>query len=391
MGKPIDFNYLYEDQDRHGNWRLYVRLKPIGKVRIRANRGTEAFIQEYHAGLRTLREKAAARAAGSETELAEAPESAGDRLPAPPGSLSWLIERYYASGEFKQLEPRTRHVRQLILDKLRARKAGGKPYRRMEAPHVAKLRDEKIDFPEAANGIVKALRQVFKWAKLPHVALATTNPAAAVPYLAGNQDGHHSWTIEEVEAFEDRHAPGSKARLALALLLYTGVRRSDVVKLGRQHLRNGWLTFDVTKGNRRNPRTLTIPVLPPLQAEIDAATTGQMTFLMTAFGKPYTPAGFGNWFRRRCDEAGLDDCSAHGLRKAGAALAAEGGATERQLMAVFGWETMKEAERYTRKARQKVLAGQATQMIEQARNSNRRDPPAEVVTPGGSLRGKKVK
>ena len=83
---------------------------------------------------------------------------------------------------------------------------------------------------------------------------------------------------------------------------------------------------------------------------LDATPTGNLAFLVKAFGKPFTSNGFGNWFRKQCDEAGLKHCSAHGLRKAGAALAAENGATERQLMAIFGWTTMKEASRYSRAA-----------------------------------------
>ena len=76
---------------------------------------------------------------------------------------------------------------------------------------------------------------------------------------------------------------------------------------------------------------ISIPVLPELKAVLDATPTGNLAFLVTAFGKPFTSNGFGNWFRIQCDEAGLKHCSAHGLRKAGAALAAENGATERQL------------------------------------------------------------
>ncbi|MEI9901164.1 MAG: hypothetical protein WDN31_14625 [Hyphomicrobium sp.] len=55
--------------------------------------------------------------------------------------------------------------------------------------------------------------------------------------------GHHTWTSEELEQFEARHPIGTKARLAFGLLIYTGVRRSDVVRLGRQHVRDGWLKF----------------------------------------------------------------------------------------------------------------------------------------------------
>jgi len=93
-----------------------------------------------------------------------------------------------------------------------------------------------------------------------------------------------------------------------------------------------------------------------------------MTFLVTKFGKPFTAPGFGNWFRRRCDEAGLPHCSAHGLRKAGASIAAENGATENQLMAIFGWETTKEAARYTKAARQKKMARDAMPKLLRTKN-----------------------
>jgi hypothetical protein len=77
---------------------------------------------------------------------------------------------------------------------------------------------------------------------------------------------------------------------------------------------------------------------------------------MTDHGQPFTPAGFGGWFREQCDKAGLKHCSAHGLRKAGASIAAENGASPHQLMAIFGWLTLKEAERYTQAARRRRMA-----------------------------------
>lgn len=85
-----------------------------------------------------------------------------------------------------------------------------------------------------------------------------------MPYLKSGSEGFHSWTIEEVRQFEERHAVGSKARLALALLLYTGQRRSDVVGFGRQHMKQGWPTFTQVKNRRRKPVTLSIPVRPEL-------------------------------------------------------------------------------------------------------------------------------
>jgi integrase len=73
---------------------------------------------------------------------------------------------------------------------------------------------------------------------------------------------------------------------------------------------------------------------------------------------------FGNKFRDWCDQANLPHCSAHGLRKAGATVAANNGATARQLMAIFGWDTIKQAEQYTRKADQRQLAEAAMHLPE---------------------------
>jgi integrase len=108
---------------------------------------------------------------------------------------------------------------------------------------------------------------------------------------------------------------------------WTGVRRSDVVLLGKQHVRDGWLKFTQQKNRNRKPVTIEIPILADLQHIIDASPTGDLTFIVSQRGRPFAVSAFGNWFRTRCDEAGLPQCSAHGLRKAGATIAAENGAT----------------------------------------------------------------
>lgn len=337
----IDLRFTYEDMDRHGNARIYVRRPGMKKVRLRQTPGTPEFLEEYRSALAgrlaTARQKAAYAPAGKST-------------------LRWLCEQYFVSAEFKGLEARTQRVRRLILDGI-CQRDGDKPYALMEARHIRRRRDEKAETPEAANSLIKALRQVFAFAV--ENDLADRNPAKDVPYLHSGSEGFHSWSLEEVQQFEDTHEVGSKARLALALLLYTGQRRSDVVSLGRQHVKDGWLSFTQVKNRKRKPITLSIPVLPELKKIIDATPSGNMTYLVTAFGKPFTANGFGNWFRDRCNEAGLPHCSAHGLRKAAAARLAELGASENEIMAVTGHTTSKEVVRYTRGARQKVLAASA--------------------------------
>jgi integrase len=164
------------------------------------------------------------------------------------------------------INPHTQHVRRLILDKLcqstdsNGIRRGDKPYAQMEARNVRMLRDEKANTPEAANQIVKMLRQVFAYAVV--VDWAKANPAKEVPYLKTGTKGFHTWTMDEVSRFEERHPIGTKARLALALMLYTGQRRSDIIQFGRQHVKNGWLKITQQKNRNRAPITIEIPVLP---------------------------------------------------------------------------------------------------------------------------------
>jgi integrase len=149
-----------------------------------------------------------------------------------------------------------------------------------------------------------------------------------------------------------------------------------VVLLGKQHVRSGWLHFTQRKNARNKPVTLQLPVLPALQRIIDATPTGDLTFLTNDLGRPFTAAGFGNKMRQWCDEAGLPECSAHGLRKAGAAIAAENGATAHQLMSVFGWLSLKQAELYTRAAQQKRLAKDAMGLLIRNGTDTENDSPA---------------
>jgi integrase len=291
------------------------------------------------------------------------------------GTYRWLCAQYFASAEFGRLDSRTQHTRRSILEATfdepiapdATETFGAFPLRHLSTKAVRVLRDRKAGFPEAANSRVKAIRQVYAWGiEHEHVA---ANPARDVSYIRSHSPGFHSWSVGEVEQFEQRHPLGSKARLALALLMYTGVRRSDVVLLGRQHIRDGWFKITLQKNRNRKPITIDLPVVSALQEVIAASPTGDLTFLVTEFGRPFTANGFGNWFRRRCNEADLPQCSAHGLRKAGAAMAAENGATSHELMAIFGWQTIKEAERYTKAAQRKRLAGSAERLFLRSRES----------------------
>lgn len=114
------------------------------------------------------------------------------------------------------------------------------------------------------------------------------------------------------------------------------------------------LTIDVFKTGAR----VTVELPPSLLELIDRTETGDLHFIISQTGKPFTVESFGNWFRDRCREAGVEK-SAHGLRKLSATIAAEGGAGAVALMAQYGWTNIQEAERYTRSADYPRLLGQA--------------------------------
>jgi integrase len=197
------------------------------------------------------------------------------------------------------------------------------------------------------------------------LGLRKDDPTRDVKAIRVKTRGFHSWTEAEIEQFETRHPIGSRARLAFALLLYTGQRRSDVVCMGRQHTRGGVLEVRQQKTGIE----LSIPVHSNLQAIIEATTAGQMTFLVTEFGKPFTAAGFGNWFREQCDMANLHHCSAHGLRKAAARRLAESGCTPHEIAAITGHASLKEIVRYTEAANQKRLAWAAMEKVKNRTSS----------------------
>jgi integrase len=224
---------------------------------------------------------------------------------------------------------------------------------------VGALMDRKVAFPEAANNRRKVLGIIFEWAMQPKIDLWNVNPARAVKKFTIAGDGYHSWTDDEIEQYRTHHPIGTKARLALEMLLRWSQRRSDVVLFGKQHLRQGWLRFTQFKNRNRKPITLELPVTADMREILDASPLGDLTFLVTDFGKPFTSNGFGNKFREWCDQAKLPHCTSHGLRKAGARQLAEQGKTGHEIKAVTGHRTLKEVDRYTEAARQKTLAQSA--------------------------------
>lgn len=353
-----DLKFLVEDVDRHGRVRIYFRRKGARKIVLKSAPGSPEFFAEYRQAM-----------AGTHPGTKTKPKSS-----APQGSLRALIEAYYESSDFTTLADSTQIARRRVLDAICLEplsKDDPTPISHLPActlpPSAVRiLRERKAATPQAANIRVKALRRVYSWGI--EAEKVSTNPARDIKRIKGRKGGHHTWTIDEVRQFIKRHPLGTKPHLALAILLFSGVRRSDAVRLGRQCEKGETLRFTPYKTRRQKPGLITIPILPILRRTIAATPSGNMTYLVTAYGKPFSIAGFGMRFREWCDQAGLPHCSAHGLRKAGAVMLTEMGATPHQLKAIYGWESLDEVELYTKGARQALLAAQAMPLLESGTN-----------------------
>lgn len=368
---PIETKYFFEDTDRHGNPRRYFRQRIKGttryrKVRLRETPGTPEFHEEFAAA------------------LAGRPYAKNVVRPAPPkavtNSLRWLVEEYYRKSlTFRGYDDETKKVRRNILKALcKEPVTEGSPDHVGDLPYeipkdkIIVLRDRKaLTSIDSANARLKALRQVYNWAMSTEPKLIGHNLANDIDLLTRIETGgHHTWSIEEILHFVSMHPPGTKAFLALWLFLLSGQRLSDVAKLGKQHIRKPehigpklreihpgrWLAFRQHKNRKRHPVDLVIPILKQLEDVIALSPCGSLTFLETEYKQPHSTKGLGNWFGDMCVAAGVPG-RAHGLRKAGATIAAENGATPHQLMAIFGWKTLEQAEVYTRKVRQQMVAG----------------------------------
>jgi site-specific recombinase XerD len=332
----IRLPHVHEFRDRHGKLRRYVRLPGRKKVPLPGSPGSAEFMAVYQAAL--------------------------DGKPAPIGASRYAVDtiaawvgRYLASKPFAALAQETRRTRRNILERFR-KEHGDKRGALLLKRHIERMLADKAETPSAARNFLNTLRAFLDWCVLED--LRADNPATGITAPAIKTDGYATWPEEYVATYRNRFELGTKARLALELLACTGAARCDAIRMGRQHVREGTLSFR----RKKTKVQVEMPVLPEMQAAIDAmpARDGappQLTFLVTEYGKQFTDAGFGNWFRDRCNEAGIPvGYSAHGIRKYAATRFANRGATAHELMAWFGWLTIREAERYTKAAARRDLA-----------------------------------
>jgi integrase len=280
---------------------------------------------------------------------AEAPAIGADRTL--PGTLNAAIVSYYGCLAFRELAPSSQAMRRSYLERFRER-YGNSRLATMPPEFIVQMINKMEPF--SARNWFKCVRALMQHAV--SIGLCKIDPTQGVKLPKVKSDGIHAWSEAEIAQFESFHAIGTKPRLALALALYTGQRRGDLVRMGRQHIRNG-----VIEVRQEKTRTiLEIPLHPDLINVIEGSNLVDLTFLTTKSRRPFAPNGLSGEFRSWCDAAGLpSQCSIHGLRKAAARRLAEAGCSAHEIAAITGHKTLKEIEHYTRSADQVRLARQA--------------------------------
>jgi integrase len=329
--------YIHQFVDRHGRIRRYVRLPGRKRVPLKGAPGTDEFMEAYRAAL-----------------AGEAPRLAIGASRTRPGTINAAVVAYYGSVAFLNLASSTQNVRRNILERFRTAH-GDKRLATLERRHISDMIAAKAaTTPAAAQVLLKVIRALMQFCQ--SVDMRDDNPAIGVKNVKLRSDGIYTWSEADIAKFEKAHPIGTRARLALALLLHTGQRRSDVIRMGRQHLRDG--VIHITQ--QKTAAVLAIPVHPELAGIIEATPSSNLTFLVTRDGSSFSPAGFGNWFREKCNEAGLPkQCSAHGLRKAACRRLAEAGCSAPEIMSISGHSSLREVQRYCVAADQARMAKSA--------------------------------
>jgi integrase len=318
---------------RHGSVWHYFRRPGFKRVRLPGLPYSPEFMAAY-----------------TEAMAGQAPSPIVAR-PARPGTINALAISYLASTAFGSLAESTQAIHRNLIAGF-CKEHGDYRLDTLQREHIVRMMERRTT-TGAKNQLRKVLRAMMQHAVM--IGMRSDDPTRDVKAAAVKAGGHHPWTEEEIAQFESCHPIGSRARLALALLLYTGQRRGDVIKMGRQHARDGWLQVQQEKTKAQ----LSIPVHEKLQEIIDASVIGRMTFLITKFGKGWNATAFSIWFGKQCKAAGLRKCSAHGLRHAAARRLAEAGCTAHEIAAITGHASLKEVQRYTKAADQKRLAAAA--------------------------------
>jgi integrase len=329
------YPYLYRDKDRQGAARWRLRAPGRKTVTIDGVYGSPEFAANYRTALEGVAVGTVAKAIGKH------------------GTFDALGRSYLRSSAFAGLAAETQRSRRRLVESFIG-KYGKLSVAGLRRDHVKLIMEAYADRPGVARNVLSMLRVLLALAI--EDGIRNDDPTANIKRPKLSAEGWHAWTEEQICAFEAKHPVGSEARLAFALALYTGQRAADLIKMGRQHVRDGTISVAQQKTGTR----LWVPIHSELRAILDSAPAEHLTFIISEKGKPYAKAtSLSHAMNRWAKDAGITGCPLHGLRKACCRRLAEAGCTVPEIMAISGHKSLSEVERYTKTADQKLMAERA--------------------------------
>jgi integrase len=291
--------------------------------------------------------------------LAEGP-SPPNNIVFGPETLGSVVEKYIASGDFTSKASATIRAYRGVLDQLKEAYGGGR-ITDLRERHIREIR-KRFPSTSRADLAVMLLGMLWTYAKEKLAMDLSINPAVDIARLHRRGWSHEPWPERVIEKFEAEARPKPIAQLALALLLYTGQRGSDVVRMK-------WADYDGTGIAVRQLKTgtpLWIRCHKKLKAILESAPRPSEFILTSRYGSGYTAGGLRDLISAATAQIGAAGHTAHDLRCNAAIALAEAGCNDHEIMAVTGHRTFKEAQKYTAKANQKKLSGQAIAKWERA-------------------------
>ena len=281
---PNRMPHLHREVTRHGKVVWYARAGGSSRgprVKLKAEYGTPEFWSEYQAA------------------LASKPRS----KPAGPheGTLAWLLECYRETIDWTNLSLATRRQRENIFAHV-LETAGKQPFAKITTTVIMAGRDRRANTPAQARNFLDAMRGLFRWAV--KAKLVKSDPTVGVDNPPRPKNGGFEvWTEEDVAAYETRWPIGTRQRVWLDVLLFTGLRRGDAVCIGRQHVRNGVATLKTEKTDTE----VTLPILPVLEVTLKAGLCGDLTFIAGENGRPLTKELFRQSISQGMPRGGLTE------------------------------------------------------------------------------------
>jgi len=340
----VRLKYLHCFRDRHGWARYYFRYR--GQRRPIPTPGTPGFATAYDAFLAQIRAN---------------PLQRRHNIEFMPGSLGWAIERFLASPLYSERAETTKRNYRRILDQLRQSYGTGL-LRDLEPRHIIrnKIAAASTTAADIAMGLISAL---WDFATEQLGLELGADPTHGVKRVHRGTREHEPWPPELIERFLREARPS--LRWGVKLALYTGQRRSDLVKMK-------WSQFDGEYIEVRQQKTgelLSIPCHKELSAELESMPRVADTILVGERGAPLTGgSSLSVMVRRALREMGVDGYAIHGLRKNAAVELANAGCTPHEIAAITGHRTLGIVAHYTKRRDQRLHARSAMDKWERAQS-----------------------